>query len=41
MSYAFMSTVDTTMPSLYRGAKDGEIIAKIVENKPIDGLETN
>ena len=33
MSQLFISTVDTTMSSLYRGVKDGEIIGIIVENK--------
>ena len=38
MSHAFISTVVTTMSSLYRIAKDGEII---VENKHINGLAIN
>ena len=36
MSNAFISTVVTTMSSLHRVAKDGEIIVK---NKHINGLE--
>ena len=38
MSHTFISTAVTTMLSLYRDVKDGEII---VENKHINGLEIN
>ena len=38
MSHAFISTVVTTMSSLYTVAKDGETI---VENKHLNGLEIN
>ena len=41
MSQAFISTVDTTMLSLNRGTKDGEIIGIISENKHIDSLDIN
>ena len=41
MSHAFISTAGTTMSSLYRNAKDGEITGVIVENKHINGLEIN
>ena len=34
----FLSMVDITMPSLYRGAKDGEVFGILVENKHINGL---
>ena len=33
MSHMFISTVGTTMSSLYRDSKDGEILGIIVENK--------
>ena len=36
MSHTFTSTAGTSMSSLYREAKDGEII---VENKHINGRE--
>ena len=39
MCHMFISTFDATVPSLYKGAKDGEIIGIIVENKHINGLE--
>ena len=38
---AFISTAVTTMSSLYRDAKDGEIIGIIIENKHVSGLEIN
>ena len=38
MSHTFISTAVTTMLSLYRDTKDGEII---VENKHINALEIN
>ena len=38
MSHAFISTVDTTMSSLYRDEKDGENIARFVKNQHIKGL---
>ena len=41
MSHLFISKVDTTLLSLYRGAKNGEMIGIIVENKLINGLEIN
>ena len=41
MSHAFISTVDIRIPSLYRGAKDGETVGIIIENKHINGLEIN
>ena len=41
MSHTFFSTVDIIMSSLYRGAKDGEIIGIIGENKHLNGLEIN
>ena len=36
-----MSRAVTTMSSLYRGVKDGEIIGIIGENKHLNGLEIN
>ena len=41
MSHAFISTAVTTMSSLYRDAKDGEIIKITVEKKHKSGLEIN
>ena len=41
MSNAFISTTGTTMPSLYRDPKDGEMIGITVEYKHINGLEIN
>ena len=38
-SHAFISTAVTTMSSLYRNAKDGEIIGVFVENKQMNGRE--
>ena len=35
----FISTVDTTMLSLYRGEKDGENLGIMGENKHLNGLE--
>ena len=37
----FISTVDTTMSSLYRGAKGGEIIGQYMLKISINGLEIN
>ena len=41
MSHAFISTAGTTVSSLYRDVKDGEIVGIIVEYKHINGLEIN
>ena len=41
MSHAFISTVDITMSSLYRGEIHGENLGLFGENKHINGLEIN
>ena len=41
MSHAIISTVDTTMLSLYSDEKDGENIGITGENKRINGLVKN
>ena len=41
VAHTFILTADTTLSSLYRGAKDGDIFEIIVENKHINGLEIN
>ena len=41
MLHVFISMVDTTNFTLYRGENDGEIVGITVENYHINGLEIN